>query len=292
MNLPKNQVAHVAKHFLLGKRWLPHRGPGVSPGVAKASSGETPGPRLRRSRLLILIVIFLNLLPQVSAQETKETNSSKPGSKEKSPPRGLTTYMGRRIALPMSYHGIPWLNRPERVDEEKPNEMLEQLKLKNGMTVCDMGSGDGYYTFKMAKLVGPDGKVIAVDIQPEMLQALSRNMEETEIRNIDTILGDLWDPKLEENSLDLVLMVDVYHEFSHPVHMLAAIRKALKPDGLIALVEFRAEDPTVPIRPEHKMTKAQAIKEYKANGFKLVREYDKLPQQHLMFFTPYNFNPE
>jgi ubiquinone/menaquinone biosynthesis C-methylase UbiE len=228
----------------------------------------------------ILVVLFFASVSAVHAQE----KSADAKVSKQNPPRGLTSYMGRRVALPMSYHGIPWLNRPERVDEEKPIEMLEQLRLQNGMTICDMGSGDGYYTFKMASLVAPKGRVIAVDIQPEMLQALSKRMQEVKVENIDTVLGELWDPKLEASSLDVVLMVDVYHEFSHPVQMLAAIRKALKPDGVIALVEFRAEDPTVPIKPEHKMTKAQAIKEYRANGFKLVREYDKLPQQHLMFF--------
>jgi ubiquinone/menaquinone biosynthesis C-methylase UbiE len=227
----------------------------------------------------MMAVLFFVTASLHAQEEPSDTKSSK-----QKPPRGLTSYMGRRVALPMSYHGIPWLNRPERVDEEKPSEMLEQLRLMNGMTVCDMGSGDGYYTFKMASLVAPKGRVIAVDIQPEMLQALSRRMQEVKVENIDTVLGELWDPKLEASSIDVVLMVDVYHEFSHPVQMLAAIRKALKPDGVIALVEFRAEDPTVPIKPEHKMTKAQAIKEYRANGFKLVREYDKLPQQHLMFF--------
>lgn len=233
--------------------------------------------------LFSALFLFPSSVPLSIAQEKP---ADKPQSKEKAnsnPPRGLTTYMGRRIALPMSYHGIPWLNRPERVDEEKPSEMLEQLRLRDGMVVCDMGSGDGYYTFQMAARVAPSGRVIAVDIQPEMLQALSRKMEDKQVRNIDTILGELWDPKLEAESLDVVLMVDVYHEFSHPVQMLAAIRKALKPDGVIALVEFRAEDPTVPIKPEHKMTKAQAIKEFKANGFKPVRQYDRLPQQHLLF---------
>lgn len=228
----------------------------------------------------VLAILFFVAVSSVHAQE--ESANAKNGKQK--PPRGLTSYMGRRVAQPMSYHGIPWLNRPERVDEEKPSEMLEQLRLRDGMTVCDMGSGDGYYTFKMANLIAPKGRVIAVDIQPEMLQALSRRMKEIKVENIDTVLGELWDPKLEASSLDVVLMVDVYHEFSHPIQMLAAIRTALKPDGVIALVEFRAEDPTVPIKPEHKMTKAQAIKEYRANGFKLVREYDKLPQQHLMFF--------
>ena len=127
--------------------------------------------------------------------------------------------------------------------------MLEQLKLKDGMVVCDLGAGDGYHTLQMAPRVRPTGKVIAVDIQPEMLQELSRKLAEKKYENVETVLGELWDPKLPENSVDLVLMVDVYHEFSHPVQMLAALRKALKPDGLIALVEFRLEDPTVLIRP-------------------------------------------
>lgn len=206
-------------------------------------------------------------------------------TKKETPPKPLTTYMGRRIALTMSYHGIPWLNRSERIDEERPAELLEQLKLKDGMVVCDMGCGDGYHAFQMAPMVGPSGKVIAVDIQPEMLQELSRKMKQTEIHNIDTVLGELWDPKLEPESVDLLLMVDVYHEFAYPVQMLGAIRKSLKKDGMVALVEFRAEDPTVPIKPEHKMSKAQAKKELKKNGFKLVREYDKLPWQHVMFFA-------
>jgi ubiquinone/menaquinone biosynthesis C-methylase UbiE len=234
----------------------------------------------RHLRFLSLLALVLAFgLPMIATDVIGDDNSTA----KRKPPKGLTSYMGRRIALPMSYHGIPWLNRPERVDDEKPDEMLAQLGLKPGMVACDMGSGDGYYTFRMAPMVGPTGRVIAVDIQPEMLQALSRRMEETKVDNIDTVLGELWDPKLEKASVDLVLMVDVYHEFSHPIHMLAAIREALKPNGVIALVEFRAEDPTVPIRPEHKMTKAQAIKEFEANGFQLDREYDQLPQQHLMF---------
>jgi len=201
-------------------------------------------------------------------------------------PEALTKYLGRRIALPMSYHGIPWLNRPERMQEENPQEMLEQLRVEPGMTVCDMGCGDGYYTVELARRVGADGKVLAVDIQPEMLQELSRRCERLEIKNVDMILGLPHDPKLPEGQVDLILMVDVYHEFSNPVEMLEAMRRSLKPNGRIALVEFRAEDPTVPIKPEHKMTKKQILKEYKANGFKLVSQYDRLPWQHLMFLGP------
>ena len=218
----------------------------------------------------------------LSGQE-KSTKENKPIIEA---PQGVTKYLGRRVAQPMGYTHMNWLSRPERIKEENPQEMLEQLNLKDGMVVCDLGAGDGYHTLQMAPRVFPNGKVIAVDIQPEMLQELSRKLAEKKIENVDTILGELWDPKLPDHSVDLVLMVDVYHEFSHPVQMLAALRKAMKPDGLIALVEFRLEDPTVLIRPEHKMTKAQILKEYKANGFKVAREYDRLPWQHLMFMQP------
>jgi ubiquinone/menaquinone biosynthesis C-methylase UbiE len=226
----------------------------------------------------ILLMTLLVISSCAFGQEVDGDSKSK--GKE---PKGLVRYLGRRIASPMGYMHMDWLSRPERIQQENPQEMLEQLGLASGMVVCDLGSGDGYHTLQMAPIVGPKGKVIAVDIQPQMLQELSRKMVEKKIDNVDTILGDLWDPKLQESSVDLVLMVDVYHEFSHPVHMLAAIRKALKPKGVIALVEFRAEDPTVLIRPEHKMTKAQILKEYSANGFKVRREYDKLPWQHLVF---------
>ncbi|MCY3006490.1 MAG: class I SAM-dependent methyltransferase [Planctomycetota bacterium] len=198
-------------------------------------------------------------------------------------PKPLTKYLGRRIAIPMSYHGIPWLNRPERIQEENPEEMLEQLEVQAGMTVCDMGCGDGYYTMELAKRVGPTGKVIAVDIQPEMLQELSRRCERNNLKNVDMVLGLPHDPKLPPGKVDLILMVDVYHEFSNPVEMLTAMRESLKPNGRIALVEFRGEDPQVPIKPEHKMTKKQILKEYEANKMGLVKEYDRLPWQHLMF---------
>jgi ubiquinone/menaquinone biosynthesis C-methylase UbiE len=236
---------------------------------------------LVRKVKLIAIVAISGLVffgPSLQAQEPRADAQSK-----RDEPKGLTKYLGRRIAQPMSYMHMNWLNRPERLKEENPQEMLEQLGLKDGLVVCDLGAGDGYHTLQMAPRVGPKGKVIAVDIQPEMLQELSRKLAEKKYDNVETVLGEIWDPKLPENAVDLVLMVDVYHEFSHPVQMLAALRKALKPDGLIALVEFRAEDPTVAIKPEHKMTKVQILKEYKANGFKLAKEYERLPWQHLMF---------
>jgi ubiquinone/menaquinone biosynthesis C-methylase UbiE len=193
-------------------------------------------------------------------------------------------YMGREIAQTMHFLGAPWLTRESRDREEDCKTMLAALKLKEGDTVCDLGCGNGYYTLQMARLVGERGRVIAVDIQREMLGLLKHRAKEEKIENIELVLGTLVDPKLKEKSVDLVLLVDVYHEFSHPEQMLAAIRKSLKPKGRVALVEFRAEDPEVPIKPLHKMSKAQIMKEFPPNGFKLVEEFDKLPWQHLMFF--------
>jgi 2-polyprenyl-3-methyl-5-hydroxy-6-metoxy-1,4-benzoquinol methylase len=195
-----------------------------------------------------------------------------------------TKYMGRRIADTMGYLGAPWLIRETRELEENPSVVLEQLGLKPGMSVCDLGCGNGFYTLLMAQKVGPTGKVYAVDIQPEMLQLLSRRAAEAKIEQIDMIHSTVKDAKLPEGKVDLLLLVDVYHEFSHPEEMLASIRKSLSPEGVIALVEFRGEDPRVPIKPLHKMTKKQILKEYQANGFRLVREFDGLPIQHLMFF--------
>jgi ubiquinone/menaquinone biosynthesis C-methylase UbiE len=240
-------------------------------------------------------LVLDRIAPRCYAQDNPDRSVNSTGAKIPDP---LTKYLGRRIALPMSYHGIPWLNRPERIQEENPEEMLAQLGIKPGMVVCDMGCGDGYYTIELAKRVGPAGKVYAVDIQPEMLQELSRRCEQNDLKNVDMVLGLPHDPKLPgpleqpsapeetEGTLDLILMVDVYHEFSNPVEMLSAMRRSLKKDGVIALVEFRGEDPQVPIKPEHKMTKKQILKEYEANGFRLVKQYDRLPWQHLMFLGP------
>jgi ubiquinone/menaquinone biosynthesis C-methylase UbiE len=194
-------------------------------------------------------------------------------------------YLGRRIAQPMSHLGADWLIRTERNAEEDPEQMLGQLGLKEGMNVCDMGCGNGFYTLTLAEMVGPKGKVFAVDIQPQMLQLLSRRAAEAKLENIDMVLGTITDPKLPAKQVDLVLMVDVYHEFSHPREMLKAIGESLKDDGCIALVEFREEDPSVPIKPEHKMSKKQIVKEFSANGFKVRSEYDGLPWQHLMFLV-------
>jgi cyclopropane fatty-acyl-phospholipid synthase-like methyltransferase len=199
-------------------------------------------------------------------------------------PPPLKEYKGREIAQTMHYLGAPWLTRESREREEDCCALLKALNVKRGETVCDVGCGNGFYSLKIAQLVGDEGKVIAVDIQREMLGLLEAAATEEKITNIETVLGTVIDPKLPAESCDLVLLVDVYHEFSHPEYMLAAIRKALKPEGRVALVEFRGEDPNVPIKPLHKMSKQQIMKEFPPNGFKLVEEFDELPWQHLMFF--------
>lgn len=207
-----------------------------------------------------------------------------PVAEEKEPP-ALTTYKGRTIAQTMHWQGAPWLQRREREQEENGGLMREQLDVKPGQTVCDLGSGDGYHTLWMAGVVGETGKVYAVDIQKEMLEMLQKRAEGRGIKNIISALGTPWDPKLPPASQDLILLVDVYHEFSHPEHMLKAMRTALKPDGRMVLVEFRSEDDHVPIKPEHKMSKAQILKEILPMGFKLAKQFDDLPWQHFMSFA-------
>ncbi len=193
-------------------------------------------------------------------------------------------YQGRIIARTMHWEAASWLIRHKRDQEEATLLMREQLKLMPGMSVCDMGSGNGYHTLPIAEAVGKEGKVYAVEVQPEMIEMLHQRAEGKGLTNIVSIIGEMDDPKLPPASCDMILLVDVYHEFSYPEPMLAGMKKALKPDGVIVMVEFRAEDDSVPIKPEHKMTKAQIKKEYLSNGFKLVREFDGLPWQHMMFF--------
>jgi ubiquinone/menaquinone biosynthesis C-methylase UbiE len=214
---------------------------------------------------------------------TKAQQERLGGSAEPLPP-ARTVYMGRRIARTMHYSGAPWLIRDSREREERCSQVLKNLGVEPGMTVCDMGCGNGFYSLKLAELVGPTGKVLAVDIQPEMLRLLKLRATEEKLDNVQPILGSLVDPYLPEGEVDLILCVDVYHEFSHPERMLVAMRRALAPDGLLVLVEYRAEDPAVPIKPLHKMSKAQILKELVPNGFQLAREFDGLPWQHMMFF--------
>ena len=228
-----------------------------------------------KSRVMPLLIAFAfttiySSQLQVVAQDPAESNGH---------------YMGREIATTMHYTGAPWLVRESRQREEDCRQLLKALDVKPGQVVCDMGCGNGFYTLKLANLCGKEGKVYAVDIQQEMLDLLKKRAKSSKFENIVPVLGGEDDPKLPEKSIDLMLMADVYHEFSKPAEMLKAIRKSLKPDGRIALAEFRAEDDNVPIKPLHKMSKAQILKEFPANGFKLSSQYDKLPWQHLMFFS-------
>jgi ubiquinone/menaquinone biosynthesis C-methylase UbiE len=201
-------------------------------------------------------------------------------------PPALTHYKGREIAQTMHYEGAPWLVRESRQREEDCETLLKVLKVKPGMMVCDMGCGNGFYTIPIARQAAPKGRVLAVDIQVEMLRMLEKRCKEEGVKNIQPIHGTLVDPKLPDGKLDMILLVDVYHEFSHPEHMLKAMRKSLKPDGRLVLVEFRLEDPEVPIKLLHKMSKEQILKEIPPMGFKLVEQFDDLPWQHVMFFEP------
>jgi ubiquinone/menaquinone biosynthesis C-methylase UbiE len=199
-------------------------------------------------------------------------------------PQARHPVSGRVYAGVMGPAGADWLVRPERAEEEKPDLALKLIGVRKGDTVGDIGAGAGYLTWRLAPLVGPTGKVYANDIQPEMLDLLRRNMRERKITNVETVLGTYDDPKLPANSLDLVILVDVYHEFSEPQKMLRHIRESLKPDGRLVLLEYRAEDPAVPIRPEHKMTVAQVKMELEPEAFHMDRVLEDLPRQHILIF--------
>jgi len=199
--------------------------------------------------------------------------------------RGVHPVSGRVYAQTMSVQGAPWLDRREREDEENPDLAIRLLRIRKGATVADIGAGSGYISIRMAKIVGPMGKVYASDIQQGMLELLQQNVSKAKLDNVIPVLGAIDDPKLPADSLDLAIMVDVYHEFSEPQKMLQRIREALKADGRLVLLEYRAEDANVPILPDHKMTKAQVKQEVEHEGFRQSRVYDDLPWQHLFIFT-------
>ena len=193
-------------------------------------------------------------------------------------------YMGRETARVMGHEGADWLERPERVAEERPDLLLAALALQPGMQVADIGAGTGYYSWRMAERVGPSGRVMAVDVQPEMLALLAREMKKRGTANVVGVLGTASDPKLKADSVDLVLMVDVYHEFDHPKAMLDALVRSLKPEGRIVFVEYRGEDPAVPIKPRHKMSVAQIEREAAAAGLIRRETIETLPWQHIVVF--------
>jgi ubiquinone/menaquinone biosynthesis C-methylase UbiE len=193
-------------------------------------------------------------------------------------------YMGREIAQVMGHEGADWLDRPEREREEQPALLLKALAIKPGAVVADIGAGSGFLTFRFARCVGPKGKVLAVDIQPEMLALIRQRMKERKVTNIDVVRGTISDPKLPAGAVDLMVMVDVYHEFSHPWEMTVAMVKALKPGGRLVFVEYRKEDPKVPIKLVHKMEEKQVIKEMRPHALRHVKTLEVLPWQHIIVF--------
>jgi precorrin-6B methylase 2 len=193
-------------------------------------------------------------------------------------------YMGREIAYVMGHQAASWLERPEREKEERSSLLLKSLKLQPGEVVADIGAGSGYFTFPLAERVGPTGKVYAVDIQPEMLALIRQRMTARKITNVEPVKGTETDPKLPDSSIDLILLVDVYHEFSHPYEMTQAMVRALKPGGRIVFVEFRLEDDNVPIKLVHKMSQKQVLKEMEPHPLRHVRTLNVLPWQHIIIF--------
>lgn len=192
-------------------------------------------------------------------------------------------YMGREISQVMGHRGAAWLERPERASTELPNRVVGGLGLDSSDVVADIGAGTGYFTFRLARQV-PRGQVYAVDIQPEMLQMIRTQTQEQDVENVELVLGTPTDPNLPPASIDAALIVDAYHEFSHPREMVQGIKEALKPGGRLVLVEYRKEDPTVPIKPLHKMSEAQVRKEVEAVGLVWRETKDMLPQQHFVVF--------
>jgi ubiquinone/menaquinone biosynthesis C-methylase UbiE len=191
----------------------------------------------------------------------------------------------RQPAPVMGVAGADWLTRPERIREEDPDRMLAALNIKKGAVVADVGAGVGYHVWRLAEIVGPTGKVIGQDIQEGMIRLMKNNIEDRKLKNVEIILGTPNNPGLPAKALDLVLMVDVYHEFSQPVTMMKHIKDALKPDGRVVLVEFRKEDPSVPIQPLHKMSVQEVRSELEPMGFKFQRSIEFLPWQHILVFT-------
>jgi ubiquinone/menaquinone biosynthesis C-methylase UbiE len=192
---------------------------------------------------------------------------------------------GRRFAPVMSATGADWLDRSERENEEGPDRALDVLKIPKGAAVADVGAGSGYMTVRLSTRVGPTGKVYANDIQPEMLRLLGRRLMTEHITNVTLVQGSVDDPRLPQSAVDLELLVDVYHEFSAPQAMLRHLRDALKPEGRLVLLEYRKEDPSIPIRPEHKMSVAEAKLEVEAEGYTLSNIDESLPRQHILVFT-------
>jgi precorrin-6B methylase 2 len=191
---------------------------------------------------------------------------------------------GRVYAGMMGMSGADWLVRPERQEEEEPDKAIAALDIAPGSTVADIGAGVGYFSWRLAKVVGPTGKVYANEIQSGMIDNLKKNMQERSIANVEPVLGKLDDPMLPKGAIDLALLVDVYHEFSEPQKMLDRIRESLKPDGRLVLLEYRKEDSKLPINALHKMSVAEVKAEVEPEGYKLDKTLEILPRQHILIF--------
>lgn len=193
-------------------------------------------------------------------------------------------YLGREIAQVMGPGGILWLERTERESEEQPQLVIDALEIEPGQTIADLGAGSGYYSFRIAPLVGPAGKVLAIDIEPRMLEAIAERARREHVANVTTVHSSAQDPNLAPGSVDLLFMVDVYHELEYPYEMMTKVRAALKRGGRVALIEYRGEDPDVLIKPLHKMSERQVRREMQAAGFRHLKTVRTLPLQHLIIF--------
>jgi len=235
---------------------------------------------------LVALPLFAAITcPAQTTTNSPSTNQPAYETKNEHNPDGIGKfYMGREIAQVMGHQGADWLERPERQEEERPDLAIPALKLKQGDAVADIGAGTGYYTRRLAQAVGGKGVVYAVEIQQEMLDLLTNKMAALKISNVKPVLGTVTDPRLPAASIDLALLVDVYHEFDFPYEMIEGICKALKPGGRIAFVEFRAEDPKVPIKTVHKMTESQVKKEMSPHPLEWVQTDESLPWQHIIVF--------
>ncbi|MBI4663617.1 MAG: class I SAM-dependent methyltransferase [Verrucomicrobia bacterium] len=234
----------------------------------------------------VLLLGWLGIMTGLARQGSEQKTEQPPYEHRKEhDPNGIGKfYLGREIAQVMGHQGADWLERPEREEEEQPGMLMGALKVKAGATVADVGAGTGYFSWRLAEAVGATGLVYAVDIQQQMLDLLSKKMEDRRIRTVKPILGSLTDTRLPTNAVDLVLMVDVYHEFSHPYEMMQSICRALKPGGRVVFVEYRLEDPAVPIKRLHRMSEAQVRQEAEQHPLEWIETIKVLPRQHVVVF--------
>ncbi len=239
-------------------------------------------PRPHRRALLALVTVVAACRTPAAAPSEQPP---RPGSAATADAAPGDLALRRTPAPAMSYRGADWLTRPERIKEERPERMLAALRIAPGMVVADIGAGVGYHTWRLAPKVLPGGRVYATDIQPQMLRMLEANVRKRKLANVTGVLSTDTRTGLPAGVIDLALLVDVYHELQQPEAFLRDLRRAMKPFGRIALCEFRAEDPDVPIRPEHKMTAAQVVAEMAEAGLRLVERHDFLPWQHLLVFS-------